>query len=198
MKYRLKESAFTVIELLVVMGIFSLIIGAGLTLFSTGRLSIHISEAHIQAQEYARQAMNRISKELRLSRPSLVYLSDSADWLTNDDSGSVVNFQIPVGSYDISILPQLTSDYRIRWGSAAAEGDHLAYSTDAGLQLLRSTYTAFDGSDAATEIIAQHIASISFSRSSGSPLIDIQIVSQVDTAHGPVTHTLRSSVKLRN
>ena len=200
MKYRLRKSAFTIIELIVVMGIFALIVGAGLTLFSTGRLSVSISEAHIQAQEQARQTMTRVSKELRLSSPSRFHLCDSVDWLTNNDAaGSVVNFRIPVGSYAISILPSLTTDYRIRWGSATTEGDYLAYSTDADLQLLRSTYTTADGSDASTEIIAQHIASISFSRSSASsPLINIQIVSQVNTAHGPTTHTLRSSIKLKN
>ena len=203
MKSRLKESGFTLIELLVVLGIFTLIIGVSFTLLSTGRLSVDVGEIQIQAAENARRAMQRISRELRLSDAGRVFISDNLNAATNLSSGSVINFQIPLGSY----ADELTlDDSLLTWGSAGPiqpdQSDaYLAYSIDAGFQLVRTTYTNNDGTGITdTRTIAQHITDITFGRTSlNSDLIDIEIVGQRQSTSGrTATQTLRSSVKLRN
>ena len=115
MESQLKKSGFTLIELLVVVGIFGLIIGVSFTLLSGGRLSVEISEARIQAAECSRRAMNRIVRELRLSRASRVRLYDDLNTEGPAISGEVVYFQVPVltagGDLDITISGELT------WGT---------------------------------------------------------------------------------
>lgn len=187
MKSKPKKSGFTLIELLVVVGIFTLIIGASFTLLSSGRLSANLSEAQIQAAENARIAMERITRELRLPHASKIRISNNRDFVTNEACpNSVINFQIPVGSYSNQL--DLKADNSLKWGSANTEGYYLAYSVDGNNQLLRSTYTADDGSGLSSEIIAQHISSVTFSRTgASSQIINITIVSERQTAQGAIT-----------
>ena len=195
MKSKPKKSGFTLIEVLVVVGILTLIIGASFTLLSSGRLSANLSEAQVQTAENARIAMNRITKELRLSRSSRAHISNGVGLATNLNNGTVINFQIPVGSYAPQL--QLNPDNSLQWGCAGSQGHFLAYSV-VNSQLLRRAYYA-DGSLDVSEIIANHIFSVTFSRTSaGSQIINIAIVSQRQTAQGPIIQTLNSRVKLRN
>jgi len=207
MKSKPKKSGFTLIELLVVVGIFTLIIGASFTLLSSGRLSANLSEARIQTSENARLAMEQITRELRLSHSSKGHISNAVGWATNLNNGIVINFQIPVGSYDAQLSLNLNNELQWGWGRALPDaagtpttlGYYIAYSVDGNNQLLRSTYTAADGSGLTSEIIARHISSLTFSRTStSSQIINITIVGQRQTAQGPITQTLNSRVKLRN
>ena len=198
MNAQAKKTGFTLIELMVVMGIFTLIIGAGFTLLSSGRLSTDISEAQIQTVGHARLAMDRISKELRLSHFSRLRISNSVNFTAAEISpGSIINFQIPVGSYDVALDLDGTS---LKWGSAANEGDYLAYQVDANNQLLRTAYVDVNGANPSDVVIAQNIASITFSRTGvNSNLITITIVTQRQTVSGiAITQTLHSNVTLRN
>ncbi len=189
---------FTLTELLVVVGIFTLLIGVSFTLLSTGRFSVNLTEAEIQATEHAREAMNQIGRELRLSRVGAVLLSDNVAWTTNNNSGTVVNFQIPVGSYASEL--DLTNEGAIRWGSEDTIGAHIAYSLNAASQLIRSTYTASNGSDTVSRIVTTNISSLTFNRTTvSSNLITMEVIGQAQTPAGRVvTQTLSSSVKLRN
>lgn len=208
MKIALKKSGFTpplytgagfsLIELLVVAGIFSLIIGVTFTLLTAGRFSVNLTEAQILAQDHARAAMDRITRELRLSQAGLVFISNNILWAQSSTLGSVVNFQIPVGSYADKL--DLESDGSLKWGTEDNEGAYLAYSLNENLQLLRSTFTNTDGSDATGRIVSPHISALTFSRpTTSSNLITITIVGQTQTARGRVvTQTLTSSLKLRN
>lgn len=199
MQYRIKAGGFTLLEVLVVVGIFTLIIGTSFTLLSSSRLSTDITEAQIQVAEHARLAMDRITKELRLSHFSRVRISGNLKFTAAETNpGSVINFQIPVGSYDDQLA--LDPNNALQWGCAANPGHYLAYSVDGNHQLLRTAYTDQAGSNPTSQIIAQNIASVSFSRTStSSNLISITLVAQRQTAAGLlISHTLGSNVSLRN
>ena len=198
MRRCLKKSGFTLIELLLVTGIFTLIIGVSFTLLSTGRVSMFVNEARIQAEENARLAADQISKELRLSSANLelVHISDSVGWATNNTSGTVINFQIPVGSYDGTL--DLTGANELKWGNEDTEDAYIAYWLNDNL-LTRSIYTASDGSDATGRTIASDVTSLAFSRAAtDSALINIDISTQGEASTRTATRTLRSGIKLRN
>lgn len=199
MNGKLKQSGFTLMELLVVAGIFTLVVGGTTLMLTSSRFSVGLSDAQIEAEEHARRAMEHISKELRLSRADRVRISDTLGWTTSSTSGDVANFQIPKGIYDDDL--NLTADYLLQWGSEDNTGYYLAYSIDADSQLVRTIYVNSDGTNiyGTPKIMARNISSLTFSRTSAaSEVIDIEISAQVDASQGTVKRTLRSSVKLRN
>ena len=197
--FRTGVTGFTFIELLVVIGIFSSIFAATFVLLTTSRSSAGVNEAKVQTKEYAQIAMERMVRELRLSRIDRVCIANSIGWAptgTEPNPGSVINFQIPVGIYGTL---SLTGNNALQWGSADNVGYYLAYSIDANSNLLRNTYTAPNGFGLTSRVIAPHISTIRFSRASiSSGLIHIEITARVQTSFGPITQTLSTDVRLRN
>ncbi|UCC96064.1 MAG: type II secretion system protein [Candidatus Omnitrophota bacterium] len=197
MKHKYKKYSFTLIEVIIAIGISTLVIGASMIILFTSKVSIFRNEAAILAETNARTAMERITNELRLSRPFRVFISNNVSVLNNLDNGSAINFQIPVGSYDPAL--DLTATHLLRWGCAANEDHHIAYSINADNQLVRSTYSLDDGSDAVAAIIAPDIQSLNFNRTaSSSPLINVGIIAEGRGSVENATFALQSSVTLRN
>jgi prepilin-type N-terminal cleavage/methylation domain-containing protein len=197
MQTKTKECGFTLIELIAVTGIIGIITAVLLNFMVTSRISFDSAQAQIQAKEYAKIAIAAIAKELRLSRPSKVRIANSLGWVTETSPGSVVNFQIPVGSFDAAL--NLTSNYEIRWGSNANENYYIAYLVDNNSRLRKSTYSLSTGSGAINSTIAPNISNLTVSRDSiSSDLIHIQVTAQIPTHNGAINQTLTSDVKLRN
>ena len=203
-KGNLSLTGFTLVELLVVTGIFTLIIGVSFTLLSTGRVSMFVNEAQIEAEENARIATNRISRELRLSRAGHVLISNNPGFIGAEISPeSIINFQIPVETPGGAL--NLNPDGSIRWGSKDADGGYtlnayIAYYMN-GTQLERITYANLDGSGIIGNsiVVATHITAITFSRNApSSNLVNIELTTQGEANTRTVAHTLRSSIKLRN
>lgn len=191
----MRKQGFTLTELIVVIGIVSLVMGAMLTFLITSRSAADFSEARLRATEYAQRAMAQIVKELRLSNPSKVRITHNMGWIPEARPGEVINFQIPVGIYGT-----LDLDYGnwLKWGTEDTEGHFIAYSVNGNSQLLRSTYGATDASDAVSRVITPHISSMTFNRTdSNSDLIHIVITAQMQSPR-PISYTLESDVKLRN
>lgn len=199
MNSQLEKSGFTLTELLVVIGIFSFIIGVSFTLLTSGNLSVDISEAQIQAAENARRAIGKISTELRLSHLAYVHLYDTLQTQGSLNSGQVLYFQIPMGSYDANLA--LAGNYALRWGTeeANSQGDFICYFLDDD-QLLRSTCSDVGlASTVSGVLVTPRISALNFSRANTSAeLINIEVEGQSEAASGPVTQTLRTSIKVRN
>ncbi|MCK5288889.1 MAG: hypothetical protein KAJ79_07460, partial [Candidatus Omnitrophica bacterium] len=86
-----------------------------------------------------------------------------------------------------------------KWGSNTQENTFIAYSIDINNNLIESTYTKNDASDAVSVIISPSIDSISFSReNNSSPLITIQITTTGNNSRDTLKKSLISFVKLRN
>lgn len=189
----------TLVELVIALGISVLVIGASLGILLTGRISVFSNEAAVQATENARNAINAISKELCLSRPTAVFLSDQIGTtpnLANQDC-SVVNFRIPVGVYDNNL--QLDSDFRLQWGSEDTVGAFIAYSVDVDSNLIRSIYMQADGADAVSTVVSPNITGLAISRDSiDSNVIDISVDAQGLSERWERNQTLSSSIRLRN
>lgn len=190
----MKNKGFTLIELLFAVGILLLAIAATSSIFFTGRRSAETYDAEFQVREYARIAMNRISGELRLSRPIMVRINNNIGWLLPElRNGAVVNFQIPVGAYNTSL--NLTVDYDLRWGSADREGDFITYFINPGGELRRGIYTLPNAGGLVDQLVISNIANITFDRDILSQnLINIKVIA----ISGSANYTLDSNITLRN
>ena len=196
MKKHSKKSV-TLVELMIATGISTLIIGASLTLLLSGKASILHNEGLIQSSQQVRTSLDRLGQSLRLTQPSKTFISDQLGRAINANSGTVINFQIPVGSFETNL--DLYPDASLRWGSNTQENTFIAYSIDINNNLIESTYTKNDASDAVSVIISPSIDSISFSReNNSSPLITIQITTTGNNSRDTLKKSLISFVKLRN
>ena len=71
--------AFTLIELMIAMAIFSIILGAIYSVLSMGRTSYYTGDIQIAVQQEARKAMDKMTREIR--EASSVNLSDGYPFL---------------------------------------------------------------------------------------------------------------------
>ncbi|RKX18305.1 MAG: hypothetical protein DRP26_05445 [Candidatus Zixiibacteriota bacterium] len=191
------KKAVTLVELMVAASISILLIGATLSLLLFGRASVFRNEASVQAGERARKVANIIAKELRISKPTKVFISDSLGTTSNTNSGSVINFQIPVGAYNTSLT--LNADYSLKWGSEDTEDEYIGYSINGDFNLIRSTYSTSTASDAVSEVVSPDINSLLFTRdNTSSPVINIEVEMLGKSFTHQETVTITSSVRTRN
>ncbi len=87
------KNGFSFIELMVVLGIFSIMLGSGFTLISTGRDAWFITDAQIELQESLRQTLVKVSKELRETGTAGGSLTISSGGVNNSD---IVKFSMPI------------------------------------------------------------------------------------------------------
>lgn len=208
-KYKMNGKGITLLELLIVAGIMVLITTAALGLLVAAKNSADQNETQIQVKEYAQRAMDKVSKELRLSRPSFVRITNSIGWSIETtgtvdgvvkSKGSVVNFQMPVGIYTTDL--NLDINYNLRWGCQDTVGHYLAYSLDANSNLIRTDYANVNGSGTISQTtIAPYVSSISFVRdnsSAGYITITITAGKAGPRKNQIISQTLISNVRLKN
>ncbi|MBN2097682.1 MAG: prepilin-type N-terminal cleavage/methylation domain-containing protein [Candidatus Omnitrophica bacterium] len=197
-----KQSGFTLTEIMIVVGIFALIIGGSFALLSSGQLSVSISEAQIRAEEEARRAMDKISRELRLSETGKVLIYDALGGtaLAAPNTGQVLFFQVPV--LDVDGTLKLNTENELTWGTEDTENKYIVYYLDANSQqLLRNTCTQGEIStgiftdQAAT--VALDISNIAFQANSDN-LFTTELTSRGQIGQYISSRTLRSSINLRN
>lgn len=204
------NTGVTLLEVLVVAGIFTLAIGLSLTVLSSSRLSLNVTEAQVRAQENARTAMNWLSRDLRLSDASRAHIYSTLNIPSPNAplpiTGAVVYFQTPLEDPATGTL-DLTAAGALQWGSqdnlgTSTLGNFIYYYLGGpdGNQLFRATSAALGGGiNGAGVVIAPHISSITFERDSAtSELIDIEVIAETETGVNPIEQILRSRVRLRN
>lgn len=197
MKLNLQKKAVTLVELMIAAGISLLIIGASFGMLLFGRVSVFSNEAAVKASEQARRALNKITNELRLSKPTLVLISEDLGISHNTNDGDIVNFQIPVGIYNNELT--LNADYTLQWGSDTVVGAYVAYSVDGNSNLIRSTYPADDVSNAVSSVVVPGILSLRFTRASlSSAVVKIEIQARGRSTSQETEVGLTSSVRIRN
>ena len=187
------RKAVTLMELLVALGISTLIIATTLLFFLTIRLSLSRVEALIHTEEQARIAISRIANELRLANHYHMEIYDNLIVDGDNLSGDAIRFQIPVGSYDADI--HLTGGLAIEWGSNTTVGNYITYSLTGDKTLIRAET---EGSNIIrSTTLARNVKSLIFKRENlSSDKITIQI--DVQDASIDLTRIIKSSVGLRN
>ena len=200
--WRLQREGFTLVELLVVVGLFLVLVGGLLTLFLIGRTSYLSADASTLVQQESRQAFDNMVRELREAGPA------NQIGTTPLPNGTVqLNFQI-VRGYNQAGCPQVC------WGSEQALGEWVHYAIiDAPTntrQLIRCTNTSQSGAITAfganCRVMANNIrhpnqtGTNAFIYAPGVVTVNLEIQYQSPMLPngGQTTGVLTSAVKLRN
>lgn len=177
---RNKKNGFTLVEILVVIGVISIISGSILMVIVSWHRSWNISKVQMDVQSQARRAMSEITEELSQAGQSTVSIINAA----NDE----ITFQLP------------TDDYA---GGVFTWGDQIQYSVIMGPtginQLWRTNLTTGQ-----TKILASYISTdpipkpLEFTLNNGIISIQLIIGKTPQGGEDPVTMQLNSRVSLRN
>lgn len=166
---------FTLVELMVVVAIVTIVMGAVYATLTIGRQSWYTAQAKIEMRQETRKAMDLMVKELRQS--GLDYspkYPGEVIALALDTNQNTITFRISQGWDSVN--------QRIDWGN------QITYSLN-GKQLFGNS-----------TVLANNITSLQFRRTSTTPdIIEISIIAQKDILHGRrLQSTLDSQVMLRN
>jgi type II secretory pathway pseudopilin PulG len=128
-------AAFSLIELLIVVGILGLVTGTLAVLFTSGQRSTLSSEAYVHVQQEARRALDAMNKELhKANNIDTELTSPGSD--TPSGGATRLNFQISLG-YNVSgCTPNATC-----WGNDTTNGGWV-HALRNGTQLVRCQSTA--------------------------------------------------------
>ena len=174
----MKRYGFTLVELMVVIFIFSIIMAATFGVLSMGRQSWHTGSTQVELQQETRRAMDSMVKELRESSPSKINITGG---------GTIITFQVPINDNP-------------DWGAEGSLGWSIEYSLSIGSgQILRKILDNTGVEQASLKrILANNINTLSFTSVSSSE-ISIGITAQKDAIPGrTMQSTLNSQVTLRN
>lgn len=174
---RNKKKGFTLVEILVVAGVISIIVGSILVVIVSWQRSWNISKVQMDIQSQARRAMSEITRELSQTSQGKVSIN-----ITND----VITFQLPNDDY---------AEGAFTWG------DQIQYSVILGPtginQLWRTNLTTGQA-----EVLASYIAEIDGIKFTFSDhgIISMQLTVEKTPQGGGnlATIQLNSRVSLRN
>jgi hypothetical protein len=177
-----RHYGFVLAEFIMVVLIFSMIMGGIFGILTVGRQSWHTGSIQVELQQQARRAMDWMVREIRQS--GLDYAPEHpGEVIGLADDGLVHNtitFRMSQGWDNIN-------DW-IDWGN------QIQYSVG-GLnnqQLLRS-----EGPQ--TTVLANNVVGLEFRRQPGSPIVELSLQAQKVSAPGrTLQRTLNSQVVLRN
>lgn len=172
-----KIKGLTLIELLLVVLLFSITMAAIFSVLATGRNSWNAGESQINVQQAARNGLDSMVKELRQAGVSTI-----SGVPANATNYSSITFQIPTAIG----LAGITWSTSIQYSLGGLNNS----------QLLRTQ----SGSQ---RVLANNISALSFNRSASNPnVINISITAQKNTFPGftarQSTITLGSQVRVRN
>lgn len=172
-----KSKGLTLIEIIIVVFLFTIILAAILTALATARTSWKSGSSQLSVQQEARKGLNAMTKELRQAR-----LSTIAGVPADGGNYGSITFQIPEG----------ISETGTTWST------NIQYSLGGlnNAQLLRVQ-------DGAQRVLANNISALLFNRNLSSPeVINISITAQKSTFPGfsaiQSNIILNSEVKVRN
>lgn len=207
------RAGFTLLELIVVVAIFTIIIGASYALLNAGKTGSYSGDAKIGLQEELRQAMEVIVSELSTSAFTKV---------TIEGSGDSIRFQAPVevdksGSWedidsdeqdDFYLENTLDSSGNVRWGAYLRGEDHTAASSSregrwvrfllVGDELTRRVLDSNQTTTIEDFPLADNIQSVNFGRISNNVIrVNLQARKLTVDRH-PIVYSLSTEVHLRS
>lgn len=190
---RLMKKGYTLIEILVVVGILAILSGLVFSMMGSGNLAWNAQNIKLELQQKARIAMEYMVEDLYQTTPNQLSLANG---------NTIVIFKVPV------IVPPDTDIYDaggdITWGALSNITYSIRYSRNAGNQLVRDV---IDPSSAVmnTKICANNVTALQFSPQPLAPAL-ARTVNITITCSRPlrvgattnVTTDLQSQVTLRN
>ena len=180
------RKGFTLLEILVVVVIFFIIIGAIFGVMVSGRKTFDVGSVQIEVAQEARRGLDYMSRELRQSR------------IISTGTGTVT-FQIPVNA---------DGSGNITWGDGQTSGNQIGYSVgnfNKPNQLIRELLDGVGAplSPRVRTVSANDIGSLQFDLSGNIVAISLRAEKYVfkgftSTGDEQVTIDLNTQVRLRN
>jgi len=186
------KNGFSLIEVLIVVGLIALVAGATLSMFFTGQGSWLGAEAKIAVQDESRKGMQQLYRELRASG----YNADADEsHLFIESSGRQVTFQVPVLT-DNTV--SLDADGNINWGTTNTTGGFLRYGLTSG-QLKRYVLDTDQSTVLSERVLANNINSVDFSLINNTTL-EITVTARKQDSRGSRNweNSLQTRITLRN
>ena len=201
-----ERAGFTLLELMVVVAIFSIIIGASYALLNAGRTGSYTGYTKIELQEDSRRAMEAIVAELSQSVFTRVGIGAGGGSITYqtpvevDASGIWVDTDSD-NQNDFYLENTLDGSGNVRWGAYLAREDHFVASADREgrqVQLLRIGDELIRRVGAEDFRLTGNIVSVNFSRISND-IIRVSIEARkLTTDRHPIVYNLATEVRLRS
>ena len=206
-----ENKGFTLVELLVVIGISIFITAAIYGLLAAGRRSWLVGEALLATQQEARLGLDKMTRELRLSTPAHVTVAAG---------NNTVRFDIPFdadGDGFLDIIPGTSlnaygaddvGDFD-KDGAVWEQGWQIEYQIDAVNEQIIRRVLDNTGAQMSQAIVANNINPLltNFQTDSGGvvpdEVINIDLTTEINAIqrrpiNPPIQMTLRATVKLRN
>lgn len=218
-----RYKAFTLVEVMVVIAIFTIVIGAAYALMASGRMSWYSGDARIELQEDLRQAMDVMTYELSASAPTD---TTGNPIVTIGGVGSFITFQVPVdenasGSWEDTdgdlqpdfyledTLDPLNND-NIRWGAYLRGEDRTvpsgAGATRAGRWIryilvgdeLRRRILSPGGGTLEDFVLAYNVQNLNFVRPASNVIVITVDARKLTIDRHPVNYSLSTTVYLKS
>jgi len=169
---------FTLVEILVAVGVFTILILVVFQVMDIGRSSWFIGTVSIELRQEIIRAFMRMERELKETRPAQTNL-------TSGTSSSSLTFRMPQDNNDDGTI--LDSLGNIEWS-----GD-ITYALNGSSQITRTA-------SGATAILANNVVSLQFTRpASPVNILQIDITVRKTTVVGPqMQDTGQIMIKMRN
>jgi Tfp pilus assembly protein PilW len=175
--HRLKKAGLTLVEIIMVIFLFSIICAAIFSVLATGRNSMDSGESQISVQQSVRNGLDSMLKELRQAGTATItgVPADGANY-------NSITFKIPAAIDAAGI----TWSSNIQYALGGLNGAQLI-KTQSGNQ----------------RVLANNISALAFNRSAANPnVVNLSITAQKNTFPGFTARqsiiTMTSSVRFRN
>ncbi len=206
MKKTKPEKSFTLVEVLIAMGILSLITGAIISVLMVGLSSWQIGEAKTQGQQDVRRAMQNMTRELRLSNSGHIEILNEYGSVISTGTGVKIRFQVPIYNKTTQQIDLDTSGNK-KWGADTTQYYWACYQLikesgkDTG-QLKRTILTSNKITEVSYTVLADNVQSLSFiglpNNTSAPTSIEVILVTTNVGNMKNINSTLKSRVWLRN
>lgn len=179
----MKTKAYTLLETLVVVGIFALMFALTFQILTSNRISFDIGLAKQDVENQARLGLESMGREL--------YKTNSAHVTISGATNSIVTFQVPIG-YD--------TGGSLIWGAGetgepVTGGWQIRYSLNVGQQLIREVLDTAS-SVVSTRVLANAVNSLTFSLNNN--LLTMSLTIQKTASGRTLSQSFSSSVAFRN
>lgn len=212
----------TVLEIMVVVAIFIVIIGASYALMSSGRMGWYVRDTKIELQEDIRLAMDSVVSDLSGSVFTRINISAGGGYITfqtpvdENGSGSWEDTDNPLdGQWDFYLEDTLDGSGNVRWGAYLRSEDHTVDSSTLpnGPRAGREVTFLLVGDELVRRVtdptvvpptiledysLADDIQNLSFIRRSNDVIAITIDASKLTVDRHPINYSLSTEVHLRS
>lgn len=173
-------SGFTLVEVMIVVVLFSIIFAVTFDVLLSGRRSFDVSSMRYDIQTNAALGLNNMARELRNSASSYVDV---------DAGGDSVKFLVPIGSQNGNLI----------WGADGVANQRIRYEVNGQNQLVRDRFDVSDSIvNGTTRILANYVDDVDFASQPNGLIMNITTSEQNKVTKEWLEESLSSTITFRN